>query len=424
MVLGFLKSNTVPIGIDFGYAELKLLQLSPGEQSQVAAMACVEIPDAARSNPAQRLAFLSEQLPRLLRDGGFKGKTAVCSIPAWQTYCQHRQVVPSESRNVTEQLKEQLQTVFTCRPDDLVIRHVDVTEVLREGQGGQPLQEVICFAVSHDVVMQQVELLKKCRLDIVGMHVEPTAILRAFDRLYRRDGDERTTTLYVDVGANATKVMVAHGRDLRFAKTVPMGGRVIDARLAEDMRCDAAAARAHRLSQCQIMRRRIEWNKETTGRVLGQHALFNKSRETGALPAQSADGSVAVADVRRTGQIPAEMRPVDPEDSAVSATSGVLESGIEEATQELVDELRMCLRYHHAMFPERRPDRMVILGGESRDARMGRRLAQGLSLPSFLGDPLGRMRIDPACRPLNVENAYVQPGWAVAVGLCLSPLEG
>lgn len=421
MVLGFLKSSSAPIAIDFGYAELKILQLAPGDgRPTLISAARLEIPEGDRNDPVARNAILQESLPRMIREGHFRGRTAICSIPGWQTFVQHMQLAKAEGLSAELQIKERLQSVIACDPENLVIRHVEVGDVFRAGES---MAEVICFAVNREVVIRQVELLNRCKLEIGGLHAEPIAALRAFEHLYRRAGDENITTLYMDIGANASKVTIAHGKDLKFARSIPIAGRQFDQQVAQTLGCESGKAHGLRLVETERMRSSMKL-------AAGASSPSEHAMAVGAGAGPSSGGgsrhrAPSAAD-RRSGSSPREFE-------AVNAASDLDGSGEDEASAvndaitsiapQLADEVRMCLRYHQAMYSNRPVDRMILLGGEARSPLLAKALAERLGVPTFVGDPLKRVERTPDSRLLNLKDVASQPGWGVVTGLCACPTD-
>lgn len=414
MALGFFKSSIAPVAIDFGYAELKLLQVQPGEPATLMAAAREVIPETARNDPAARQMFLTEALPRLIREGGFKGKTAICSIPAWQTFVQHMQVRGGDNADaITDQLKAQLQAIIACDPNNVVVRHVEVGDVYKENQ---QMVEVICFAVARDVVMRQIELLNKCRMEIGGFHAEPIAVVKSFEHLYRREGDDQITTLYVDLGASCTKAMIAHGKEIRFAKTIPVGGRHFDQRLAEVLNCEVASARMRRLAE--------------SGPVVAGVANATSALRVGSTAvAQTAQhAKVGTIDDRRVGSIPSEFAPVHAGGESASATEespddagSTVRQAVEPLVEQLIEELKMCARYHRRLFGERSLDRIVFVGGESMDRAFCCEVAEAIGVVTYQGNPFGRLHRTGDERFVGFDGTHTEPGWSVALGLCACP---
>ena len=86
----------------------------------------------------------------------------------------------------------------------------------------------------------------------------------------------------------------------------------------------------------------------------------------------------------------------------------------------MCDELRSCVRYHDLMFETIPLERVIFLGGMSRNKSFCQKLARGLGLPAQLGDPVARI----AAESRMGDHSDLDPGqacsdWAIAFGLCL-----
>lgn len=383
MVLNFLRSNSTPISIDFGYAELKVLQIAAGDPGQVMSAATASIPDEARRDPVLRQQFVSEALPQLLRDGRFKGKTAICSIPAWQTVCQHLQVTRSDKGDIADSVMNELQMRTGCDPSQVVVRHEQVCDIVRDGK---PLTEVICFAVAREYVMKQVELLERCKLVVAGLLSEPLAVVHACADLGPEDRDHRITSLILDFGSNGTKVMISHGASLRFAKSIPVGGRHFDLEIAEALDCDAECAHMHRMTAL-------------CGSTQPVPSLLGSTGPATLAASPSADGEEVVDPVMQMRGVMSRM------------------------AEQLVEEVGMCMRYHLDLFPDRPVDRVIMVGGESRNVAFCEEVAEALGVPAFVGDPLTRLSLAEECTLIGLEDTGEQPGWVVPYGLCSCPTD-
>ncbi len=359
MAFGFTKPRCSPIGVDFGADSLKLLQVAPTDPPQLLAAAYAEIPEEARFEPAARHEFVSSKLRDLLRTQPFKGKTAVCSIPAFQTLMQPFQVVSTDPAEFAEEVQTQLRQRMNVEPSRMVLRYFAVGPVAREGAAKQ---EVICLAASRETIMRHVETLQKARLDVVGMHDEPSAILKSFCHLHRKPEDEQRTTCFVDIGAATTKVVIAHGSVLVFAKALHAAGDDRTRQYAKAAKCSFGQARRNRMAQAGL----------------------------------EADGGVALA---------------PQPDVAIEG----------ETLECLIDELRLCVRYHGSLFPGRPIEKLVFVGGESRHLTLCQSIAKALRIGAQLGDPLSRLVQINAPRPSAITPDFTQPqpGWAVPLGLCL-----
>ena len=384
MAFGFSKTRLSPIAIDFGADSIKLLQIVPGDPPQLVAAAAALVPEDARKDPHARQAFMADALRQLLRSQPFKGKKAICSLPAYQTLVHHLEIPRTDEADLAAQVKMQLRQRLEVEPSKMVIRHFPITQVMRDGAA---LQEVLCLAAGRDSVMSYVQMCAKAKLDVVGMHGEQMAILRAFDHLHR--GDEQRALCFIDVGSAATKVVIAHGRKIVFAKTIHIAGDHMTRQIAGARKLDFLDARATRIAEA------------ADPRAAGP-------TPTAHMPASDAAGptGLAMLDARTKAQ---QAQPC----AASEINADTMEC--------LVDELQLCLRYHQTLFPKHPIEKLVFLGGEAKQVKTCQTIARALRVAAQLGDPLARLaRVGSSKTASNVDLDQPQPGWAVPMGLCLS----
>jgi Tfp pilus assembly PilM family ATPase len=435
-----INGNVLPIAIDFGASSLKILQLSSGETPGLIAAACLPTPENFLTDPARRFEFQFKALPRLIKSVGFKGKRAVCAIPAAQTFCKHMQFPRSESVDLAELVRQAVPAALECAPDALVYRHVvvpgatPVGGAMPTGPGGLPgmpmggpaasggpRQEVICLAASRHFVGQIMAAIREAKLEPVGMHPECFATVKAFEQINRRDGDQTLATLYLDMAYGTTKIWISHGSQLVFAKTISVGGRDLDLAVSRSSDCDLAAARAKRLNAAVLVAepRRPAAVSQAAAPTPGGLAMLAAAMAKDVAP-MPADDPVAT-DERRGAGGPPGMSP----DVAAQAPTPVLppEFDVREPLEMLTDELGGCVRYYQSLFGGRRIDRVIFVGGEARHRGLCQHVARKLRAPAHVADPLARMARTGREPCHGIDFGAMQPGWAVAFGLGLCPTD-
>jgi type IV pilus assembly protein PilM len=415
MGFSMFSSQAKPIAVDFGLTAVKMLQIVNGERPTVVAAAEIPIPDTLRNDTAGLFTFYADQIPKAMRKAKFKSRRAVIAIPASQTLIQHMQLAYVEGANKDDLIKTQLQAQTGCSPHGIVVRSIEVKDVHKDGQ---VRSEVICFAIARDTVMRYVELLKKFKLETVGVHTETVAMVRAFDHLNRRDSDENVTTLYVDVGWGGTNVAIAHGKEIVFSRYIQIGGRHFDQLIASTLHVDLETARAHRLTMqgpTAGSNRSRRAAGDTGAALLNVASAAHASAKGGA----RASGTVTEVD-RRIGAVPSELAQELPPGEPPASPANV---DMTELLDTVADELSMCLRYHQGLFPERSIDRAIFLGGEARQAWMCQHIVKKLRLPAQLGDPIARMNREGTPPTPGLKLDQPQPGWAVTCGLCTAPTD-
>lgn len=409
----------VPIAVDFGCSSLKVLQVQGTESPSLVAAACLPTPDELLHEHAKRLAFQIEALPKLVKSCGFKTKRAVCAIPSSQSFVRHMQFNLEANVSMSALVKSALAQQLNCDPAGLVFRHQELGQVGRTHK-----TEVICMAASRDLVGRLMEAMKTAKLEPVGMHMECTAAIRAFDSITRREEDKNLTSLYLDMGAGTTNLMIAHGRDLVFTKNLPIGGRDLDATAARQLKVELKDARAERLKLSEICRKvappvqapaAIAEPKAEAAN--GMAVLAAGMRQAGA----SADATMALAEERRTGRPMPGLTPDLTRHSRLEFQGPRVD--LAEIVESLTDEIAGCLRYHESVFPDRRVTRAIFMGGESRHLGLAQHIARTLRLPAQVADPMASVgRTGKEVTP-GVDFRQPQPGWAMVLGLCMSPTD-
>ncbi|MEM6550969.1 MAG: pilus assembly protein PilM [Planctomycetota bacterium] len=390
MAFGITKTRLSPIAVDFGADQLKLLQLERGSEDKLVAAACHVLPEAARQHPADRRAALADALPNLLRQHPFRSKRAFISIPAFQTLVLHLELPGSDTADLESQANLHLQTELGLNPASMVVRHHHVGSVLRSGKTHQA---VVTIAVDRSTVMSYLELAQACRLEVAGMHAEPHCVVRAFSTVYTRRADDASRiAAYIDIGAATTKITIAQGDTLRFARLIHAGGEQLTRQFSKDNKIDFMEARLARVAHA-------------AGSAVSISAATSHLIPTGsplAALAASAPPATAVADDRRTDYHD------QPEPD-------------HECYHTLADELGLALRYHDEAFPDTPVDSLVFCGGEANHTALCRSLAQRFELRAQLGDPFVRLQRGPDVKPCpGIDPFAPQPGWAVPFGLCVS----
>jgi Tfp pilus assembly PilM family ATPase len=425
MPFGFFRSNHSPILADFGSSGVKLLQVQPGERPSVSAAAFVAFSDELRAQGIdERFDFLATTLPAALKAGGFRGNRVVLAPFSQHMLVQHVGIAAADAERAESVVATQVAVGLGCDPASLVVRSSRVCETTRDGQ---PKIEMIAFAMSRNDVMRYVELFKRAKVAVVGVHGEISALVHAFDHVNRRVEDTSTTTMYVDLGYSGTQVAICHGPQLVFAKSIAVAGRSFDARIAEARRISLGAARTLRLAEGV---RPVRTPGERAAPVAGEPRAASASAAPEAMPAilraalaqeaatEALASPVAEATERRVGQPSPALGASLPSQSVAS-----IATECRETVESLCDEVGMCARYYGGLFRERRIDRVVFLGGEARDIGLCQALAASLRIPAKAGDPMARFLSNGAAPEGLPDADSPHPGWAVACGLASAPTD-
>ncbi len=391
--VGAMRPGAIPLMLEFGVSGLKVLQLTGSNPSSISAAAFMPTPDDLLDNPAKRLLFQMDALPKFLKGEKISASRGACLIPAGQMVCKHLQIIPAEGVPTQQIAAAQLSTQLGCDPASLLVRCREVPGVKRQGK-----QEVICFGASREFVGRLMGALKTAKLDPVGIHTEFDALVSAMQLRDDTTGGVSSTKprLVLDMGSGSTKAMVMHGSGLVFARTIEIGARHFDETICHQLRCTMMEAREMRHALSELC------PKQPAGVA------------SAGLPGMPPPGEEA-----QQGE-PAPETHQTP--SGFGAKRGP-RIDLSEPIEIICDEISMCLRYHDALFPGMRVESVVFVGGQSKHEPLLTEMARRLNLEAQSFDPLACLGRSGKVPVSGVDLRAAQPGWAAIVGGALSPMD-
>lgn len=380
--MGFNWFNTKlnPIAVDIGTDSIKMLQVEPRpDVAHLVAATCEVIPYEVRQHPTQREEYIVSSIRKMLTEGGFKGRQTVTCLPACHMAMLHLRVPHMNADELNKALPFEAQGKLPFNPSNAAIRHVVVGNVYQDGENRQ---EVIVLAASQENVDRHLNLFARAKLELVGIHVEPSALIESFAHIFKRKDDQEISTMFVDLGAGSTHVVIAHGTKMVFARHIQIGGNTFNQAASQALNVSPANARQARIN-------------------------MTLSPPAPKMPA----GVVSLGSSNPLGT--ARTNPAcDPQHGHI------IQDSLQSLIATLANELEMCVRYYESIFHGKLVDRMIFVGGESKYLTICQTLAQRLNLPATLGDPLARLHKD-SKTTCAIDLRQPQPGWAIAVGLGL-----
>jgi Tfp pilus assembly PilM family ATPase len=216
-----------------------------------------------------------------------------------------------------------------CDPrwGDAEIRNISITTT---GGSSNPKQELLCVGIERQKTREIIEKIESAGGEVIAVTVPLYASIRAFDQLYRRDGDEKITSLLIDMDENASMVMIAHGANCVFA-----------------------------------------------------HRLDTNTKAQNDTPDKQWQGTPSLTPLSSESSTTDFERRSENQPRGLQCTEAS-EQSIEE---KLEHELERCLRHHDALFPERAVDRVIFTGRGASDTDRCSAIASKLGIAGFIADP-------------------------------------
>jgi type IV pilus assembly protein PilM len=431
LVQNWFAPRANPIGVDFGSDCLRLAQVQySGSEYKLTAAASADVPGHVRHNPQARLGFFVETVRDLLVQGNFRGRQAVLALPASSMHIQHLRIAKMDENETKKALPWEARGKLPIDPSQALLRHLIAGEVY---QDQEPKNEVIVMAAARDFINQLLASAARARLDVIGMNVEPKAVVDCFAHVYRRKTDSEVTSCFLDIGATASRAFIARGGQIFFARAIPIGGEHFNKAVAHALRISLEQAKLLRIQLCAAepaydeRREKVVMNTpepaaelaattvEQAFPLLGAGLQASRPEAPAASPATATASATAVAAVD-------ELAAAVSLENELAQKSRIVDQACREPLNKLIEELDLCRRYYESTFPSKPVDRIIFIGGEARQRGLCQHVAREMGLAAQVGDPLVRMgRISEVGIESGIDRRQPQPGWAVAIGCSLGP---
>ena len=352
------RAQVLPIGVDFGFDSIKLIQLSVTDgQLSVVASAREALPAEARLDANLRMPVSMDILRRLLRHGnGFVGRNIVAALPREIVQVKNLRLPQMPATELEQAIQFEARNIFPVETDQSQIRFLHAGEVR---QGSDARQEVIVLAAKDAEVNDFIEQLHRCGVVVESLDFEPCAIYRGIERFIRRREDENEVHVLVDIGARRSLVAIGKGREISFYKPIDVGGQNLTDAVARKLGITVDEA-------ITLRRRFTEATSDAAARK-------------------------------------------DPVRQAVF-------DGMRSVVEELAREISLCLRYYSVTFRGHRPNKLRLTGGEAADPNVQTILNANLPLPVEALQPLRNVDAS-AVKPHDRRGPMSE--WSVAFGLAL-----
>jgi type IV pilus assembly protein PilM len=355
--MGLFKLSTPTlVGLDVGSDRLKVVELiRSGRTYRLSRMATHPSPASAfRDGVPASPEEVGGQIRALFDKAGVRADRVVVGAGGQNVTVREVRVPPMTAQELTAAVRYEAERYLPYNVQDV---HMDYQVMGESTEDGRRMLDVIVVATRRDVVQRIVETVEAARLEPAIMDVESFALFRSL----MVDGAEARTVVFIDLGAEASDIVISEGKRLRLTRNIPIGGNTLIHALQETLSVDNAAAKA-------MLEERAE--------ILDENVI--------------------------------------PDDLTVQRIHDTIAPQI----GDLVTEIRRSLDYYQTRARAAVVSQVTLTGGLARLKNIGRVLAAELGVPVEVGNPFAGLEVAPAAFAPEVL-ASMGPVMAVAVGLAL-----
>jgi Tfp pilus assembly PilM family ATPase len=417
----FARRSGSAIGVDIGSAALRAIQLERvggADGVRLVAQSELDVEQGSMAGGGVRLVNLAGQFKELMAGATFSGRRVVLGLPAWSLSLLHVRVPLLQGaalKAAVEAEAMQKLAALGAGSGKLAIRYAIAGQVsggrgggADKGAGGSDAKlEAVVMACPMQVIEAVISAAESARFEVVDVTAPQRAILALSTQFYRRKEEREANVMYVDVGSEQTRVMIARtlaGGQLMFARTIEVGARQVA----------GTVTKAAGKSLEEALRAWSEYDQS----LPSESGSDSRERE-GVAPAAAGRTLAGGADENSSFALLGAARPLSPPPLPMAGgAAGPVAAALTPVVAKLAAELDMCRRYFESLpvSGSGAVDRVMLAGALAGRRSIGHHLCQRLSIPVAVADPLSRLKgLDPG----GGAGDAAQPQWTVAAGLSL-----
>lgn len=225
------------VGLDISDRSVKYAKLASGRRAAFEFFGEAEVPEGViTEGVVERESELAEVLRGILArvGGGFRTIGAVASLPEEKSFVRLLQISKVKPEEIEGAVRWQIEGQIPLPPEDAVYDY----ELISPSGGGVDHFDAVITAFPRRIVESYVRALKSAGFQPAALELESQAIARAV----LRDAAAPEPRVVVDMGRNRTSFSICAAGSVVFTATVPVGGRILEAGIAEALKTDPEEA--------------------------------------------------------------------------------------------------------------------------------------------------------------------------------------
>lgn len=235
------------MGLDLGSHALKVAELvRSGGGFKVARIGMVQTPPGAVSKGvAVNSEALVPAIRNLLQETGIRSKRVATALGGQAVTIRELRVPEMPDAELEQAVVFEAERYLPPGISEVSCHYRVLGRIPEEGQ-----LEILLVATGKELIARQVAPLSTAGLASEMMEVTPFSMVRA---VAPRNGHNDKATVYVDLGAESTDILILDKARSRLARNIAIGGNALTNAIAEAMNLEFAAAQALKEERAELL---------------------------------------------------------------------------------------------------------------------------------------------------------------------------
>ena len=220
------KKKVYPIGIDVDGDTIKMAQLARGQKGPcMIAGASQKVPPELTHGSSEWQRWTADTVKKMSSNGTFHGREVITALPADDVFIEQISVPKVSDDRLKKVVLSKVQQKLPFDSTDALVKYVVTSEQAGQAINGTKLQ-VLVMVAERLKVERHLAMCEKAGLQIKAISVWPLAITNSYTKFFsRRTDDKQMVVMLLETGADSTKVVICQGKELLFARLIPLGAK-------------------------------------------------------------------------------------------------------------------------------------------------------------------------------------------------------
>jgi len=356
------------LAIDFGARSIKAVKLSrTGDGYRLDNFGMVLTPpESILHGEIKDVDSVTQALEKMLRKKGIHDRNSIICITGQKVIVREITTPLMNEKELMDGLQWEAPKYV---PYDLKESLLDAKKIEElEEKEGNKMMKVLLVAAPKSLVNQQIEVLKKVKIQPRVVDIVSNAQIRVFENyltpVSSNEADGNQMDVILSMGASTTEITLIEGDRLKFTRTILKGGNDITRLIEKKLEVSFAEA--------EILKRRIGLS----------------------LPIQPATKEESeISPEEETARKPVEETIPNKEEITELVKNGV---------NDIFNEIRKSLNYYKTQYQKVTYQRIILSGGMAAMSNIGQNLKQQFGITVIIANPLKGVTVNQD--DVNLEN--------------------
>ncbi len=240
MGLFSLSGDNLFLGIDIGDSSLKMVELKKkGQKTYLSNYAFSENVSNVNFTKIDQTDYLAKAINKVKIEAGIFSRKVTVSLPTFAVFSSIINLSNVDKKDMISAINEEAKKVIPLPLEEMILDWKVVPEEKKDSKASN--RKIFLTGSPKKLVRKYIDVFKKAKLNLVSLETETFSLVRSLI------GDDKSTVLIVEIGANSTDLSIIKGSIPVLNRSLAVCASTVTKALAEKLNLDYAQAEQFKL---------------------------------------------------------------------------------------------------------------------------------------------------------------------------------